>query len=535
MRIWARYVVGGLLAVTTGIAADVRGETCKLELKRIAPRSQSSMGLPSPEDQYRETYAQSIFLQLGTDKSAVPRTRSKTSEFSRIIRKEPARYVSKQPARAVIKLGSHEYGLVFDELPPKPKAASDAKPDVEKGKAKDKEPPAPKKDEGLPGSQGYGRLYFDRNHNGDLTDDPVVDGDSEGSIAGPVLFFSPSYRSYTFPRIDLVVEVDGKAAEYSLLASAYSRSAKDYSFLSASFSAAAYREGRIRLNGKSRHVVLLDHNSNGRFDDGMVISEPLDRLAAYGLANDALLVDPAEAMKARRAYTYGLSETPNRHFVSKTIHLDGEFYHLKLTPAGDELTLTPSTLPVGKVTNPAEEFRAIVYGDLGMLAVNGGKGKPVSLPEGRWKLLSYTIRQSEPEKPQEPVKPQRTPEKKDGKLAEGLVSAIAGMFSSAAPMRPSTPSLPFSTVSAVVEGASQPIEVRGGKSVEMPFGPPFKPVVRVEEGRDAKHAYLSLSLVGKAGETCNSLNVRGRSPEKPKLTILDPKGATVAEGVFEYG
>ena len=49
--------------------------------------------------------------------------------------------------------------------------------------------------------------------------------------------------------------------------------------------------------------------------------------------------------------------------MSKLVGIDGRFYDLKITPAGDKLTLTPSTAPLGSVTNPNDGFRAVIYSD----------------------------------------------------------------------------------------------------------------------------------------------------------------------------
>ena len=77
--------------------------------------------------------------------------------------------------------------------------------------------------------------------------------------------------------------------------------------------------------------------------------------------------------------------------MSKLVNIDGRFYELKISPAGDKLTLTASAVPLGSVTNPNDGFRAMIYGDQGFLKIRGKKGTPVAVPEGQWKLLSYTI------------------------------------------------------------------------------------------------------------------------------------------------
>jgi hypothetical protein len=138
--------------------------------------------------------------------------------------------------------------------------------------------------------EGHGRLYFDLNHNGDLTDDRVIEGDpAEGD-------FPKGYWWYQFPRVDLTLDVDGTKVEYAFFLSAYSQTvtsgaSEPTGLVAASLQVAACREGRITLAGKTRHVVLLDFNSNGRFDD-VVTVRTSSRGRATPVYGDLLLLDP---------------------------------------------------------------------------------------------------------------------------------------------------------------------------------------------------------------------------------------------------
>ena len=62
-----------------------------------------------------------------------------------------------------------------------------------------------------------------------------------------------------------------------------------------------------------------------------------------------------------------------------------------IAPAGNELTIRPSTAPLGQVKNPNENYTAVLYGKHGLIRIKGTKDQPVPLPEGDWKLLSYVI------------------------------------------------------------------------------------------------------------------------------------------------
>ena len=169
--------------------------------------------------------------------------------------------------------------------------------------------------------------------------------------------------------------------------------AEEYSYANASLSAAAYREGEMVIDGKNRRVVVVDSNSNGRYDDQSGIDDKV-RLAdgtVYPKIGDMLYVIDPEAKMDPRSNPYDATSNEALHYVAKQVNLAGRFLDLKITPAGDELTLEPSSIPVGYVTNANKGYRAIVYGEQGFLKVAGDESGKAPLPEGEWKLASYTI------------------------------------------------------------------------------------------------------------------------------------------------
>ena len=209
---------------------------------------------------------------------------------------------------------------------------------------------------------------------------------------------------------------------------------------------------------------------------------------------------------------------------------------MKVSPAGDKLTLEPSSITTGSVKNPNDGFRALIHDGDTVLKIGGEKHKPVPVPEGNWKLVSYTINLTEPAKPAEPSK-------KDGKKAAEEPSALRilaeGINAFISPVRIGGPPTPLrsrlSMVSAQATSDSKPIKVVKGETVELPFGAPYKPVVTAQNYGDPKQVNLAMSLVGSAGETVTTLMVEGGTPPKPEFTITDPEGKVVQQGSFEYG
>ena len=559
MKRSARYLLTLVVAMGTTFAAVslARAETCTLEIKRLESRTSFS-----PSDYiYRATMPQSFNAQIGPEgKSRISfgGQEDMTASFKRIVKQEP-KYESEHPFRGVAKFGSQEYAFVLDEAIPeseKKKAEAeekDAKAQTEDAKSDAKETKsdsalAKLKDSLLqalsPSDQEktgkqikaivFNRLYFDFNRNGDLTDDKVIEAEQ---MPGRIPMSSSSiYSQFQFPRVDITIDADGTPLDYAFFLRGYVNSSRDFSYAGIQINSAAYREGDITLDGKKRHLVLIDFNSNGRFDDEIKISDTIRRSGGqlYPQQGDMLLVDPDQA--GSRGFTSPYEATSNtyQHYVSKMVDIDGSYYDLKISPAGDKLTLIPASVTLGKVTNPNDRFSAVIYGDNGFLKISGNKDTPISIPAGEWKLLSYTIDLTNAPEPSKPAEKKEESKKSSG--LEALGKALESVLYGAAP------SSPFgrrnSHVTAQATAKYTPIKVLEGQTVELSFGPPYKPVVTVDYiqgGNNNKQAQLGMSLTGSAGEVVSDMMVNGGRPSKPEFTIKDSKGEIVQNGSFEYG
>ncbi len=545
MKLSARCLVSAAaVAAMLAAATGARAETWTLELKRL----ESPGRYARPDYVYRATMPQSFFVQMGPQGKNYA-NQSQAAAFKRLVHKEP-KYQSACPFRGVAKLGSQEFAFALDSVSPPPK---DGKPDAKKTATERQKPNADSAvakladrllkattpaDTPSPSAISYNRLYFDFNRNGDLTDDKVIEAEME---SGPraMSVRGQSYSQFQFPRIDVTIDAEGTKLDYSFFLTGRGMVSPDYSYASVSLSAAAYRQGDITLEGKKHRVVLIDFNSNGRFDDQIRIRKDVRTLDGrlYPEQGDMLLVDPDPSNPGLDS-PYDVTSGKSRHYVSKLVNIDGRYYDMQVTPAGDRLTLTPSPAALGSVTNPNDGYRAVIYGDQGFLKISGNKGTSTPVPEGEWKLLSYTI---SPTAPAEPIKPaEKKPAGKNavsqkGSLLQGLAKSLESLLGGSTP--PGSRS-GYTIVAAQATAAYKAVEVRSGETVELPFGPPYKPVVTAdffEDGNQGKLLSLGMSLVGSTGEVCTNLTVNGRQPGKPEFTITDPKGKIVEQGSFEYG
>ncbi|MBN1908728.1 MAG: hypothetical protein JW818_03230 [Pirellulales bacterium] len=538
MRRWLRHGVGlcavaGLLVLATHAGAA----TSELTMKRtdqVKPGDGNRASVVRNVVRYARS--QSFFQQIG-GKGRVhgPEPPAGTPEFSKVIEKEPAKYNSEHPFRGVAKLGSQYFGFVFDTDPPKKpkeekKADEDKTKDDEKKDAKEKKgfaaalakaitAEARKKEN--PDVATYSRLYFDLNHNGDLTDDKVIEAEKPRIHD----FGDSYYYNASFPVTNVTIDVDGTKVEYAFSMRAGGQIGKkmsSMSYVNASLSAAAFREGKITFDGKDYVVALVDFNSNGRFDDATEIPKGVrgPRGSVYPTPGDMLYLIDAEG-KLKSMSPYDPTQNDYAHFVGKLVRVGDGFHGLKISPAGDELTIDSETVPVGFVSNPNGDYQAIVYGPGGLLKAVGDDSGKAPLPAGEWKLMAYTIRHVEQPKEEPEAKDE---EKKDDSSKENAKPAKKR------PVRPRV-----SIVSARAMGDYEPVKVVEGETIELPFGGPYKPVVDVQYRSGQNSVSLGLTLTGIVGESCSDMEINGRQPAEPTFIITTADGKEVATGKFEYG
>ena len=255
-----------------------RPQTWTLKLKRANGQSRnlgfsaSSAGLDLGY-LFGAASCQSLSIPVAKDGKPIATSQGgRTSDFDRIVKKEP-KYHCDWPLRGVFRLGSQKYAFALDMVSPPPtetpqdreeKPKSPIALTAEPGEKPSNSKPSP------PKPMAYNRLHFDLNHNGDLTDDKVIETKPwpsyvvERSKDGSV---SVIQAPFEVPQVDLQIDVGGTKMDYAFSLLGYSNTWRDGCDAWISLSSAAYREGEITLEGKKHRVALIDFNSNGRFDD----------------------------------------------------------------------------------------------------------------------------------------------------------------------------------------------------------------------------------------------------------------------------
>jgi len=283
MKRWPRLLIGAIAvaAIAFSALAGARAETINLELKRLEPLSPVTMaGGKMPADYlFRVTSPQYFSMRAGsTDTSWILQgsSRPAVKPFPEVVSKEPDKYRSELPFRGVARLGSDDYGFVLDLVPPEPDPKEPGA-ESEAGQPGDEEAQADSA-EAVPESQesaadfeeskpkAYCALYFDRNHNGDLTDDEALEAEP------PADQISGGYWWYQFPRIDVTLNLDGAQVDYGFLFGVSARVRGSVRYATAALMAGAYREGKItraqyqdiRVNDRRCHRILPQCQSGHR-------------------------------------------------------------------------------------------------------------------------------------------------------------------------------------------------------------------------------------------------------------------------------
>ncbi|NLF08606.1 MAG: hypothetical protein GX594_11600, partial [Pirellulaceae bacterium] len=263
------------------------------------------------------------------------------NEFRQAVNKEP-NYVFQMPFRGVVKFGGRSYGFALDAVGAK--------------------------------AVGYDRLYFDVNGNGDLTDDHAVSA-AEAAQTGPNLSQSQ------FPPVNVTFDADGEQVEHAFLLGVVCNMAGGKFQANASVYSALAREGFLAQGKKRTKIMLIDHNSNGRFDDAVAVN-PNGSLAE----GDLLLVNP----NPRKATSGGPGA--DRSPVGKVVFVGKSFYRMSVPPDGAKLQLEPLRLGLGDVVCAGHAFRAVLASDdYGVVVIAGAKDQKIALAEGTWKVVNYTL------------------------------------------------------------------------------------------------------------------------------------------------
>ncbi len=438
------WLLAAVLFLPAPLPAPAAAVTCSLEAKNVQMRDGGAV----PAQQLFSTVNPQVLFAVPQGKTG------KQLEFEKIVAKQP-KYRCDAPCKGLITVGGEKLLVALD---------------------------------GESLERGYDTLYIDLNRNLDLTDDKPV--------SLPVPSATAAMDSHRFSPVDIKLADGNGTFTWTVLVDAYvRRSDREGPRGTVYFRAATYREGTVELDGKPVHIVLLDYNSNGRYNDETTVDPKGNGSSGllYARTGDHLLIDPAG--KAPVYSYYFMTSLAARNPISKLACINGKYYECSVAPSGATIKLEPVEQPMGSLAYDAPRWQMLLLGDAGVIKVMGERGHPAPVPAGEWKLVEYTAYYG--------ARQVRTPADLTLIAAHGVANASA-------------------------------IMVQAGKTTSAPCGGPYQLDV-VPAPAKSGTSELTLRIAGRAGEECNNLLVQGKRPPEPTLVIATADGKKVANGAFEYG
>jgi hypothetical protein len=362
-----RWAIGGVLALvllcsaTSGPAADEKtppdqkavadskaGDEAVFDMKEIALFDQKEEVAISSNVMYGGQNA-IVTTQPAKDVKAYPKLNSKQPLYGSIV-------FNRMPGN----LGSAtKFYFVLDESGT-----------TEKADEKAAKPDAPKRPINNAPMRHYDRLYFDFNHDLDLTNDAVI-SPFKDPPKGLERFIASRPNMTVFDTISVPLGEDPKAKESAVrvlpMIVTYGNSGQ------AMFAAASGRKGEIRVGKRAYSAVLVPRG--GMFTH---VDSP----------NTQLTLTPVDGTKSASSY-------PWLNTLGAIREADGEFYKLSATPSGDKLTVRPFGGDRGVLELSAGKKDVKPLGMVGILTLDqsmlslGDLGYPV--PAGRAKTATYRL------------------------------------------------------------------------------------------------------------------------------------------------
>lgn len=239
-------------------------------------------------------------------------------------------------------------------------------------------------DRQTPADAFYNRLFFDRNGNGDLTDDEPLAGD-------PETYGRDHYFSCSFPPLDLEIQVRGQPMPYAFRLrlhgsppapdAARSSDPDRLRNLTCSLLAHCSYLGEFALDGTAYRLALADSTANGIFGDALQLSESRYWDGRLNASGDSLFLSTAQPIE----YADGL-------LLGEFLAVGKRLFQVRLDLPAQRLTLDPVPGPVGTLELPAP-MRSLtlvsVPGQQGLMAARVGTRVPV--PAGDWRLAAYQL------------------------------------------------------------------------------------------------------------------------------------------------
>jgi hypothetical protein len=346
----------------------------------------------------------------------------------------------------------------------------------------------------------FTRMYFDSDHDGDLTDEKPIDG----MVRRPLP--APAYLTTDFPPVDMMITIKGTDIPYCFrpTVTGLKRRESLSEVVDAQFTGeiAGIFCGSFQVDAHRYTLTLNDRNGNGWFDD---CGPVLDRVGfqepavirfggdmAYLTEGDML--DPSDGMP-----------------LGNLLFLHDRLFGIKVDIGGEKIILTEIKKSLAPLKIPLKVERLALYEKNSRRSLMAFRPKDniIMLPTGNYRLLQYQAL--------------RTDEQGDlWRLAAGGTQNSPAVL--VAPNRDSHLSLgePYLPLIYVPPASLRP---SGGFSL-----------LFYMEGA-GREIFTDLSHIAgiKTKTPLSNKPGKGDRPLEPSYTIVKPDGEIVARGSFGYG
>jgi hypothetical protein len=351
--------------------------------------------------------------------------------------------------------------------------------------------------------KNYSSIIFDSDGNGDLTDNPPI----QGKLVIPQGAPPGGYYTIEFAPIDFFIKDNTKKIKYSIMPILYGEKVGNSTSLSRvnfQFQVTCVYTATFKIGGSQYTLKLNDRNANGKFTDEFKTT--IDRKNYPGhnpiyTQGDLVYISDGNKIDYYDGLPFG-----------NLLYIKDKLFNVKIDVAGGKMTLKElkkDLYPLKMSINP-ERFS--VYTDT-TKCIMGYKpsGNLINLPVGSYNLHCYELFRKD---------------------MQGDLWRII-------------------TVETIDSPA---VTVSSGKEAVLSFGEPFIPVIFFPQGANiqayGRNIPLAFALEGNNNEVVTNLNrIEGKStkiplstktgrenrPKEPSYTIIKSDGEVTGKGSFEYG
>ena len=246
------------------------------------------------------------------------------------------------------------------------------------------------------------------------------------------------------------------------------------------------RAGQVELDGKMVHVLLIDRNANGLFDDTLSSAGSL-----WG--SDVLLIDVNGNGRLDRLRIKASGESGREAFpLTPLLQINSRYYSLQLPPSGATLTLKPVEPTFGRITTAGANLRITLAGPICVDSSQGTVRSSFDVPVGKYSVLEAT----------------ETRQDSSGRKWT-LQARSRG-------------------------GNAKPLDVQAGQTVSLSATQIIKVGATIDQ-LDQHRRRIAADFLTDQGLGLRNIMMGNKSPEAPTYEIRDSSGRLIASGKLEYG